>query len=151
MNDNTVNNLFDSILADGTSIYKFTRGHYESANSCSVLFGCDYANQLLLPGEGVLAYMPPSTPITVTFAGEIRQGTTVNALPSGLSLISSLVPQPGKLVTELGFPACDGDQVYQLNNPEGYAISITPGINGIRPSPRYEWAKVFGCARGKSQ
>jgi hypothetical protein len=37
-------------------------------------------------------------------------------VPQGLSIQSSEVPQSGKVVADLGFPATEGDTIYQYDN-----------------------------------
>jgi hypothetical protein len=52
----------------------------------------------------------------VTFVGEVPTGSLSNPIPAGFSIRSSQVPQAGRLVADLGFPAAEGDTVYQFNN-----------------------------------
>ena len=113
---NTVKDLFAGV-PDGTTIYKYD-GTQFSINTLD--FG-DWGtpDQLLTPGEG--AFVSAPSPITVTFVGEVMQGSLSNPIdgPNKLSIKSSQVPQAGKLVADLGFPAVDGDTVYQYNNAAG--------------------------------
>jgi len=51
----------------------------------------------------------------VTFVGEVPQGARSTALAKGLNLVASQVPQAGKLVDDLKFPAAEGDVIYQWN------------------------------------
>lgn len=121
-NGNTVSNLFTAV-PEGTTIYKYS-GTAFSANGFE--FGAwANPNQTLVPGEGAFVLIPAGTPnLTVTFVGEVMQGTLVNAIPQGLSIKSSMVPQTGLLQGALGFVPQDGDTIYQFNT------ALTP--------PRYE-------------
>jgi len=66
----------------------------------------------LSPGEGALIFTETSS--TATFAGELVQGSLTNKLPAGLSLCSSIVPRTGRITSDLGFPAEEGDTLYKM-------------------------------------
>lgn len=68
------------------------------------------------PGVGFFVQNPGAAPITLTFVGEVPQGTLATALAKGLNLVSSQVPQSGKLVADLKFPAAEGDVIYQWDS-----------------------------------
>lgn len=100
---------------DGTVIFKYAQGSGFSANG--VEFGeWGVPTQKIAPGEGFFLQNNGAAAATFTFVGEVPQGTLQTALAKGLNLISSQVPQAGKLVTDLKFPAVDGDVVYQWNS-----------------------------------
>jgi len=69
------------------------------------------ANATVVPGQGV--FVRVDAPATVTFVGEVPQGTLKNPLPKGLSIRSSIVPQAGT-AAELGLKGADGDQIFQF-------------------------------------
>jgi hypothetical protein len=46
----------------------------------------------------------------------VSQGALSHPIPKNLSIQSSEVPQSGKVVTDLGFPATDGDTIYIYDN-----------------------------------
>jgi hypothetical protein len=112
---NTVPALFAGV-PDGTTIYKFDGTSY-SVNSLDL---GEWGNpaQTLVPGEGAFIRNPGTTPFTVTFVGEVMQGSLSNPIPAGFSIKSSQVPQSAALDTVLGFPAADGDIVYQFSNAQ---------------------------------
>jgi hypothetical protein len=86
------------------------------------------AQKTVTPGEGV--FVRVSGPTTVTFVGEVPQGTLNNPLPVGLSIKSSMVPQEGT-AAELGLVGGDGDQLYQWNSAtQAYATSTFDEILG---------------------
>jgi hypothetical protein len=109
--NNTVSKLLASV-PDGTSVYKFVNGAY-SVNTLD-LGEWTLPNDTLAPGEGAFIRSPSAT--KVTFVGEVMQGSLSNPIPAGFSIKSSQVPQAGKIDTDLGFPAQDGDTIYQFNN-----------------------------------
>jgi hypothetical protein len=118
-NGNTVGILFAGV-PEGTTIFKFSAasGTY-SANGFE--FG-EWANpsQTLEPGEGAFVSVPSA--VTVTFVGEVRQGTLTTPIIQGLQIVSSQVPQAGGIQTVLGYPPADGDTVYVWNQTtQGYS------------------------------
>jgi hypothetical protein len=67
-----------------------------------------------MPGEGVFVRNPTAADVTVTFVGDVPQGTLNNPLPQGLSIRSSMVPQAGT-AAELGLVGQTDDQFYQFD------------------------------------
>ncbi|NWG75326.1 MAG: hypothetical protein HXY24_12070 [Rubrivivax sp.] len=110
--DNTVAGLFGDALPVGATIYKWTGSTYDSA----VYFGMwAPADMTLLPGEGAFVFIPADAPAapTVTFVGEVAQGEASNMkVNAGFALVSSKVPQEGKISTDLKFPVEVGDTIY---------------------------------------
>lgn len=71
---------------------------------------------LLSPGSGFFVKNVATTNINITFVGEVPTGTNMQVTYSpGFTLISSIVPQEGKLKTDLGFPAANSDVVYKFD------------------------------------
>jgi hypothetical protein len=58
----------------------------------------------------------------------------LTSCPRGLSLLSSMVPQSGDLVRDLGFPAADGDVFYFWDNQVGLQIYYHT-LGGWYPQP----------------
>jgi hypothetical protein len=46
----------------------------------------------------------------------VVQGYLVNPVPNGAVVRSSMVPQAGRVATDLLFPVMSGDQVYKMEN-----------------------------------
>jgi hypothetical protein len=91
----------------------------------------------LVPGEGAFVSNPGPAVFKVTFVGEVKQGNLSHAIPAGLSLQSSEVPQAGKLSTDLKFPAVDDDVVYRYDRGgiKGYSIfSVSFGAWDTEPT-----------------
>jgi len=117
---NTVSALFAGV-PDGFKIYKFTPGSgYKIAqfDELEGAFTGEAAGLTVLPGEGVFVQNPLTTPVTVTFVGEVPQGTLTTPLVAGFQIVSSQVPQAGT-VKDLGFVGAPGDKVFQFitNDP----------------------------------
>jgi len=114
---NTLTSVLGTNLPDGTTVYKFSGGHYQNANAFAghpdnVWFPDNTIN----PGEGFFILNPTGSPVQVTFTGEVLQGSLANPYVAGFSLIGSQVPQAGGLSSVLGFPAADGDTYYSFNS-----------------------------------
>jgi len=119
---NTIAALFSS-AADGTTIYKYN-GTQFSINTFD-LGEWGNPNDTLVPGEGAFIRNTSPAAFQVTFVGEVKQGALTHPVPQGLSIQSSEVPQSAKVATDLGFPADDGDTIYQYDNAAGaYVIHI---------------------------
>jgi hypothetical protein len=73
------------------------------------------ANTVIPPGTGVFVRNPGSAALTVTFVGEVPQGTASDqVVPQGFSIKGSTVPIAGT-VTALQFPGAQGDTIYEWN------------------------------------
>jgi hypothetical protein len=120
---NTISALFGA-APDGTILYKFNPATGQYSINGKEFDEWASPNDTLLPGDGAFIFNGGTQPFTVTFVGEVMQGSLTNAVPNGFSIKSSQVPQSGQLDTVLGFPAVDGDIVYRWNNATGqYTIS----------------------------
>jgi hypothetical protein len=69
------------------------------------------AEETVNPGEAFWVYNPAFREITVTFAGEVLQGTLINPLEGGNNFVGSMVPRSGTM-SQLAFPPEPGDIVY---------------------------------------
>lgn len=111
--DNTIANLLPN-QQDGTILQKLG-GSGLSAYVYDATFTQSWTpdgNATLNPGEGAFFKAPAAT--TLTFVGEVLQGSLTNTLPIGSYAIrSSIVPQAGTL-TALAVPPEDSDIVQVL-------------------------------------
>ena len=61
---------------------------------------------------------------TVTFIGNVLQGTATAAVPnSGFVVVASMIPLAGQLDTSLSLPISNGDAIYKVipgSNPTAY-------------------------------
>jgi multidrug efflux pump subunit AcrA (membrane-fusion protein) len=131
--DNTIGALFAG-LPIGTQIFKFSGGNYVTAtlDEFSGLYEpLSARNTTVTPGEGVFVSLPVgSGDTTITFVGEVPQGQLNNALPQGLSIRSSMVPQAGN-VDDLLFPKEIGDQIFKYNeNTQSYTTFTVDEFTG---------------------
>jgi len=120
---NTLNGLFNP-MPDGTHLpvgaqvfVQNTNGAWTfdtyTWNSNSWSSGGDTVT--LSPGQGFWIYNVSSSPITVTFAGLVRQGNLANTIHGYKWSYSSMVPQAGRLQTDLGYSPTLYDVVHVYN------------------------------------
>ena len=118
--DNHLTNLLAS-APSGVAVYRFdiTRQGFSTYNKSSRgwsgtgLDGKTSDQVIFNPGEAFFIYNPGASPIVFTFVGEVLQGTALtSSIPSGYSMLASVIPQSDKLQTALGLPAVSGDVVY---------------------------------------
>jgi hypothetical protein len=75
---------------------------------------------VIAPGTGY--FLRVGAAATVTYVGEVPQGTLSIPLVAGFNLVGSKVPQAGKVTTDLKFTPANGDQVYTFAPATGYSI-----------------------------
>jgi len=138
---NTAGNQLSKILtltdADiGTTVYWYdttTKG-FKNSTFLGAAVGWT-PDQPIDPGVGI--FINVSAAKTVTFVGDVPQGTDSNiSLSSGFSLISSPVPQSADLAA-MQFPADVGDTVYFYRGTataKSYVASTFLGAAGWLPA-----------------
>jgi len=119
---NSTNNTIDSLLGTppgGTQIFKWTGTGFTSYEYFTGLGWFPDGSATLNPGEGAFINNASAAAFTVTFVGEVPQGSLVNNIPAGFSIRSSQVPQAGTMdnagTGNLGFPSANGDQIFKWN------------------------------------
>jgi len=137
---NTVQNLFGTGI-QGTIPNGFLVYYFDPATDLFVTSNYDDIDQAFLPtanaatvvapGNGVFVFNPGTANVTVTFVGEVPQGTASNQqLPQGFSIKASTVPAGGP-ITGMGFPAVQGDVIYEWNaTTDTYVVSSFDDIDG---------------------
>jgi hypothetical protein len=128
--DNSIGALFkggiQGAIPDGLQVYKFNGTGFTIASYdelSSAFTPASAAAVTVVPGEGVFVRNPSNVDITVTFVGEVPQGTLKNPVPKGLSIRSSMVPQSGTAAA-LGYTGTVNDQIYQYKTAtQTYGIS----------------------------
>jgi len=142
---NAVTNTLSALIpnpTDQTTVYEWANNNYSIATfyADSPTSGSWDNDLVLAPGIGAWIYNPGAAPFTITFVGEVTQGTNNVNLGSGYSLVSSIVPQGGALDSLLGYVPSDQDTVYQYQNGNFvigtyYADSPTTGSWDNIPTP----------------
>jgi hypothetical protein len=129
---NDINTVIPTAPA-GAQFYKYN-GTYVTSTYDPTIPGWDTAMSLN-PGEGGFFHNNTASPLTLTFVGEVMQGTLVNQIPQNFAIRSSIVPQQGTL-QDLGIPISGtgspspGDQVYVYNNGSYSSSTFDPTIPG---------------------
>lgn len=129
---NTIAALFPN-SADGTTICKFDTSLFRLTNNIVKDGVWKNKDEKLVPGEGAIFFNPTTDFKTLNFVGEVSQGRLTNAIPAGLSIRSSIIPQPGRLSQDLGFPLADGDVVHLFDRDQQKYV--------VYPFSASEWEK----------
>jgi len=105
-------------LPDGTTVYTYDTSFHSSSYVAALTTWIP--NLTVAPGQGFFISLAAGQ--TITFVGEVPQGTDSNIpVSNGLSLISSPVPQ-SLVLDAMQFPADNGDTVYfYRGTPKSYA------------------------------
>jgi hypothetical protein len=126
---NTTNNTIGALLAppavgNNDLLYKFNGGFVAAQYSTDDGQWDPDPNVTLNPGEAAFFKNTQTATETLTFVGEVLQGTLANTLPAGVQVLrSSMVPQQGLVSTDLGVPYFNNDLLYLFNvgqNGAGY-------------------------------
>lgn len=141
--------------ATGTQIFKFNpaTGAYLTLTRTTPTLWSGVTSVTMAPGEGIFFKKPPaSASVTLTFVGEVMQGTLVNPVTTGYDIYSPMVPQQGGITTVHGYPAANGDQVFRWNPvTSGYqSFTYTGGRWLTEPVIAVNeavWIKNLGAAK----
>jgi hypothetical protein len=148
--DNTIDKLFVPVPA-GTQIYvydtaqkKYVVGTFDDLDNS---YG-EVGKTKIEPGQGVFVRNPTTQALTITFVGEVPQGTLTVNMVQGLQIVSSKVPQAGT-PQDLSFPnklahgLTAGDQVYQFQADQKYLVATFDDLDD-------NWDKPLNFAVGES-
>jgi len=114
---NLITNMFTGLPLQ-TVIYKFNGTSYDSLTFLGGANWTPVGNRQMTcaPGEGVFVRKPASaTSISLTFVGEVMQGTLVNPVAIGYDIYSGMVPQAGGITTVHNYIPANQDVVYKFN------------------------------------
>jgi len=145
--NNTVAELFKG-WPDGTTFNKFDTRLFRLSDN-GVKYG-KWTNptERLLPGEGGIFLNPTSDYKSLNFVGDVMLGNLSVPIPAGFSLRSSLLPQPGQLQEDLGFPIADGDVVHLFDrDQQKYVLYPFEGGKWTSGSPAVNICESFWVAK----
>jgi len=128
--NNNLSPLLDSQFLSGNfdsvTFFKFAHGGYTTLSVDSYSALTPYipwdqftaTNTTLNPGEAVFVNNPYTTNLTLTFVGTVPTGSqwATNDFAAGFNMVSSIVPQSGRLDVDLGLGEIDYDVVWIWNN-----------------------------------
>jgi len=121
---------------NGTTVYKPVGGTFEirTYDDSIPAWDPDGATTLNLGGGAI--FFNPGAAFTITFVGEVKQGSPVsNPVAAGLQIKSSQIPQSG-VMSALGFNPAGLNTVYQYapNGSDFIINTYDPTIPGWDPS-----------------
>jgi len=99
-------------MPDGTKLHKFDATTFVVTDNELLRGKWTRPSERFVPGEGAIIFNPTSDYRPLSFMGNVMHGSFSVPIPSGFSMRSSLVPRPGQLVADLGFPMTDGDVIH---------------------------------------
>jgi len=132
--NNNVSPLLDSQLLDGNhdgvTLYKWVNGSGYTTLTVETRInggwsGTAATNTTLNPGEAALMTNPFPSALVLTFTGALEAGDGLQvSLPTGWNMVSSIVPQPGAVDTNLGLTEVNGDvtEIYDSSVSGGYDV-----------------------------
>jgi len=147
-------NTIAALLADAPSgtqvfVYDPATGQFTSTAKRGTVWQ-PALTTTLEPGAGFFVKNAGTAAFNITFVGEVVQGTdlTVNYV-AGFNLLGSIVPQTGKLETDLGFKAAANDQVFTFDPATGgYASSTKRGTAWVGGEPTVTVGNGFWLKAG---
>jgi hypothetical protein len=138
--DNTVATVLTG-APNGATIYKFNTGTGSYVSSTKS-FGTWNNPLTIAPGEGFFL-RNTGAPYTLTFTGEVAQGSLANPIVAGFQIVSSQVPVSGALVANLNFPSANGDVIYRFDSTSQTYTSHTYSFGSWGGNPQINVAEAF--------
>ncbi|MEQ2008225.1 MAG: hypothetical protein ABMA26_15620 [Limisphaerales bacterium] len=135
--NNTVAVLLPSV-PNGTSVFKFDSAAGTYVGSTFLFGSWNNPSMTLVPGEGFFFKNPGATTLTITFVGNVKQGTLTTPLSAGFTLVGSQVPQGGLVTTDLGLPIGNAESVFKFDTATqaytGGSFLFGSWTGGIEPT-----------------
>jgi hypothetical protein len=97
---------------DGTTFNKFDTRLFRLSDNAVKHGKWTNPSEKLLPCEGGIFFNPTSDYKSLNFVGDVMQGNLSVPIPAGFSVRSPLLPLPGQLHEDLGFPIGEGDVIH---------------------------------------
>lgn len=111
----SITNLLDAYVPNGTTVYGFSGGGFQTYIKDEFDGTWNGANTQLPNGAGYFIANASGAPFTVTYVGEVPQGSITNNPGAGFSLLGSKVPQAG-FIQDLGVSSGNSDTVFRFAN-----------------------------------
>jgi hypothetical protein len=135
---NTLSALFPAnSVPIGTTVFQFNGANFVGSTYLG-FWTTDLTN---VPGGGFFIKNPVATNVTVTFVGNVQQGTLTTPLPAGFWIASSQVPQAGLITTDLQMPTALGDSVFKFTN--GAYVGSTFLVQWLPSEPLIDVGESF--------
>jgi hypothetical protein len=143
---NNTNGQYQSGSRNPAVVYQFEGGIYTSIDTASSGSGTSGwgggGTETINPGQAIFFYNPSTTNMSATFVGTVPTGPITNALAPGYSLVGSVVPVTGDIVTNSislftngAVSGRNADAIYLYAPGVGYSINTytTSGWAGGDP------------------
>jgi hypothetical protein len=91
-------------------------------------------NQTFSAGDAAFFENPSASPYLWTQVGDVPQGQINVPLAPGYQMTASVVPQGGRLQTDLGFPPAGGELIYLFRNGRYQISQYDPDFEAWLPS-----------------
>lgn len=129
----------------GTSLSKFrpVTGDFSINNFDPIFQEWLDPNQPFGNGDAGFILNPTTNAFEVVFHGQVPQGLLTLGLPSGYSMIASLLPQSGLIQTTLGFPGGSGDTVFLYRDGRYRTSQYDPLLGGWDFEPNLKVGEGF--------
>jgi len=114
--NNGIVSLLDAYVPNGGAVYTFSGGNFKTITKDEFDGTWSVPATQLPNGKGYFIRNPFATAFTVTYVGEVPQGSLTNNPGSGYTLLGSQVPQAGFVQSDLGVSSGNGDQVLRFAN-----------------------------------
>jgi hypothetical protein len=119
---NTVPDLFKG-LPEGTAVNKFDTRLFGLNENIFKNGKWTNSYEALTPGEGAILFNPTSDYVPLNFVGEVIEDDFSMPVPAGFSIRSALLPLPGRIHADLGFPIAEGDVIHLFDkNDQKYIL-----------------------------
>ena len=164
-NDNSIGAIMRNVqggVPEGLTVYVLENGNFKIAmydSSTDSFSPPEVAAELISPGRGFFVFNPTSTTVVVTFVGEVLQGTLVNPVEKGFSIVGSMVPRSAT-PEELNFPGEAGDVIYFFDSvTKNFQVSVfddldnqwSPALRALAPGEAFvvfktqaaDWVQEF--------
>lgn len=128
-------------LPDGSIVYQMVNGNFTTNTFLGGMW--ERPDEPLEIGRGVLVFNPLDRNTTVTFVGQLLQGTLTNEIPAGLSLKGNMITKQGGLGSALGLSLNDFDTVYLLRNGAWDVYTQLPGGTWHPSEPAVQVGDAF--------
>ena len=146
---NTVGKVFKD-WPDGATLNKFDTQLFRLVENAVKFSQWTNPSEKLMPGEGAIFFNPTSDYRSVCFTGEVLEKDLSLPIPSGFSMRSSPVPQPGSLVEDLEFPIANGDVIHLFDRDKQQYV-LHPYENGkwTAGTPMLSVGEAFWVAKAE--
>jgi hypothetical protein len=135
---------------DQTEILKWNGQGFDSdAYNANYFDWVPNGDATLLPGEAAFIINPTSSSVTIPFVGLVLQGLSANPIVAGTNYVSSILPEAGRIQSDLGYNPKNGDEV-RLWNGSSFSTHTYTGSGWSSGEPMLSVGQGFVLAASKT-